>query len=92
MAVTTTSRRVTCITVDDQAGTYGRISQIGGTNWKLNEAQAIAAVRADPNSFYVSANGSNVNVIIKQREGRDYLTTNPDGKLPDNLRSLPKCS
>ncbi len=91
MAITANSRQVTCVIVDYQASPWGRIVQIGGPNWTRTQEQAIAEIRADPNRYYVSANGSSVNVIIRQRDGRDYLTTNPDGKLPDNLRSLPRC-
>jgi hypothetical protein len=41
--------------------------------------------------FYVLVQGRQVTVIAKAREGKKYLTTNPDGFKPNNLDELPNC-
>lgn len=42
-------------------------------------------------SFHVLVQGRQVEVIAKAREGKKYLTTNPDGFKPNNLDELPNC-
>lgn len=39
----------------------------------------------------VSEQGKTVKVIVKKHDGRDYLKTENDRFLPDNLLSLPEC-
>lgn len=42
-------------------------------------------------SFYVSAGGRSVEVIVAVHSGRKYLKTTADGLQPNNLLSLPEC-
>jgi Protein of unknown function (DUF3892) len=74
---------------------HERIQAIGGvvsgTRWKDSEETAIANVRRDPRSYYVSVGGRSVWVVLASHNGRAYLKTEPDGYSPDNLLSLPEC-
>lgn len=90
------SKQVTCIT--KRPGHYDphvRIQAIGGVQsgyrWKDSEETAIANVKRDPSSYYVSAGGRSVWVVVARHNGREYLKTEPDGYSPDNLLSLPEC-
>jgi hypothetical protein len=52
---------------------------------------AIANVKRDSTSYYVSAGGRTVWVVVAKHNGREYLKTQADGYSPDNLLSLPEC-
>ncbi len=86
------TRRITCITkLPNHPDRHRRIQAVGGTGWKDSEDTAIANVKRDPSSYEVSEQGKTVRVIVKQHDGRDYLKTQNDRFLPDNLLSLPEC-
>jgi hypothetical protein len=90
-----TTRRIQCITkLPNHQDRHRRIQAIGGvdgTRWKDQEETAIANVKRDPKSYYVSEQGKSVWVRVKTHDGRDYLKTETDHFLPDNLLSLPEC-
>jgi Protein of unknown function (DUF3892) len=84
--------------INKRGGHYNpheRIQAIGGVDgsmrWKDSEERAIANVKRDPTSYYVSVNGRSVWVVVAQHNGREYLKTEPDGYSPDNLLALPEC-
>jgi len=85
--------RITCTT---NHPSFTRITHLGcvtTTNLYqlLSEEDAITRLR-NGDSFYVERpTGHVVEVLIAQREGRDYLKTEADGEKPDNLLSLPDC-
>ena len=90
------SLQVMCI--NKRGGHYNaheRIQAIGGVangaRWKHPEDDAIRNVERDSSSYYVSAGGLSVWVIVAIHNGRKYLKTQPDGYSPDNLLSLPEC-
>jgi hypothetical protein len=90
------ARQIMCITkLPNHNDSHRRIQAVGGTNgvtrWKDTEDVAIANVKRDPQSYYVSEEGKSVWVIVKQHDGRDYLKTQTDNFLPNNLLSLPEC-
>lgn len=92
-----TSHEVGCINKTNRESAHERIQNIGGVNpdgtrWKLSVSQAIADIKADKYKFYVSKNGSKVNVIIaRSASGNEYLKTENDGEQPNNLLSLQEC-
>jgi Protein of unknown function (DUF3892) len=91
------TRQVTCITKrGDHYNPHERIQGIGGgasllTRWWRAEADAISDVKLDPESYYVSAHGRSVWVIVAKHQGREYLKTETDDYSPDNLLSLTEC-
>ena len=90
------SKQVTCINKrPSHYDPHTRIQAIGGVHngyrWKDSEDVAIANVKRDPTSYYVSVRGRSVWVEVARHNGREYLKTQPDGYSPDNLLSLPEC-
>jgi hypothetical protein len=89
------TRRIQCITkLPSHQDRHRRIQAVGGvdgTRWKDSEEVAIANVKRDPKSYYVSEQGKSVWVVVRTHDHRDYLKTETDYFLPDNLLSLPEC-
>lgn len=86
------ARQITCITkLPNHEDRHRRIQAVGGTGFKDSEETAIANVRRDSQYYYVSEQGKSVWVKIARHDGRDYLKTETDHFLPDNLLSLPEC-
>jgi len=86
------SLQVTCIR--KRGGHYNpreRIQGIGGSDWYQTEDSAIADIENSANSYYVSAGGRTVDVIVAVHNGRKYLKTVADDYSPDNLLALPEC-
>jgi hypothetical protein len=92
-----TSIQIQCVNKTDRYNAHERISHVGGVNsdgtrWKLTEDQAIQGIESGKWSFYVSAGGRSVWVVVAtSRYGNKYLKTQADGEQPDNLLSLPEC-
>jgi Protein of unknown function (DUF3892) len=88
--------RIECINKSPRQDPHRRIENIGGRNddetrWKMSEERAINAIEGGKYSFWVSAAGQAVNVIVDTHEGHKYLKTEADGLEPNNLLSLPEC-
>ena len=64
---------------------------MNAARWKDSEDVAIANVKRDQTSYYVSVGGRSVWVVVASHNGREYLKTQPDGYSPDNLLSLDEC-
>lgn len=70
------------------------ISHIGGYDknnnvWILPELQAIQYIKAEKCNFYVVKNNRKTKVIVAIRYGCEYLKTEADNIISDNLLSLP---
>ncbi|MHC2531790.1 DUF3892 domain-containing protein [Bradyrhizobium diazoefficiens] len=86
------ARQITCITkLPNHQDRHRRIQAVAGSGWRDSEETAIANVKRDPGSYYVSEQGKSVWVKVANHDGRDYLKTQTDYFLPDNLLSLPEC-
>lgn len=69
----------------------GDITSLCSNGWSHPKTQAVSAIRNDSSAYYVSVSGQTVYVRVGTRNGRDYLTTSPDGYSPNNLDNLPNC-
>ena len=89
------TRRIQCITkLPNHQDRHRRIQAVGGMDgirWKDLEDTAIANVKRDSKAYYVSEQGKSVWVVVRSHDGREYLKTETDHFLPDNLLSLPEC-
>jgi uncharacterized protein DUF3892 len=86
------TKRITCITKHPyHEDHHRRIQAVGGSGFRDSEDTAIANVKRDSSYYEVSEGGKTVKVIVKRHDGRDYLKTENDRFLPDNLLS-PECS
>jgi hypothetical protein len=91
------ARQILCIIkFPNHEDRHRRIQAVGGgtvaARWQDSEETAIANVKRDPQSYFVGEQGKSVWVIVSKHDGRDYLKTQTDHFLPDNLLSLPDCS
>lgn len=83
------SKEVTCIKKDDK--NHERISEIGGRNWSMSEDDAIKAIEAKTESFYVNVKGHRADIVVAKNESRKYLKTTADDDKTNNLLSLTEC-
>ncbi|MBL4698899.1 MAG: DUF3892 domain-containing protein [Phycisphaerales bacterium] len=84
--------QIRCINKDDRFNPYERITHVGGSGWKISQAEAINGILAGSWSFYVSNGGSVADVIVATSPyGNHYLKTKADGQSPNNLLSLMEC-
>ncbi|MGY3695817.1 DUF3892 domain-containing protein [Bradyrhizobium sp. 41S5] len=87
------TRRITCIIkLPTHQDRHRRIQAVGGSGWQDSEERAIANVKRDKSAYEVTEQGKTVNVIVEEHDGREYLKTENDRFLPDNLLSLQDCS
>jgi hypothetical protein len=86
------ARQITCITKHPtHEDRHRRIQAVGGSGFYDSEDVAIANVKRDPQYYFVSELGKSVWVIVRKHDGRDYLKTENDRFLPDNLLALQEC-
>ena len=85
------SRQVKCINKTDRANRHERISHIGGDWGRITETEAVRQIKADRSAFHVRVGNNDVRVIIAVHQGREYLKTEADNTIVDNLLSLPEC-
>ncbi|MGX1323873.1 hypothetical protein AB7M17_007326 [Bradyrhizobium sp. USDA 377] len=85
-------RQIKCITkLPNHHDRHRRIQAVGGSGWKDSEETAIANVKRDPDAYRVNEQGKSARVVVRKHDGREYLKTENDRFLPDNLLSLPDC-
>lgn len=86
------TKRIECITKHPtHEDRHRRIQAVGGSWGKDTEETAIANVKRDRNAYEVTELGKTVRVIVRTHDSREYLKTENDRFLPDNLLSLPEC-
>lgn len=96
----TIAHEITCISKSERHSTHERITHVGGKSgakegggpWRISQEEAIKGIEERVWAFFVTKNGSKVNVIVStSRYGNKYLKTTADGEYPNNLLSLPEC-
>jgi len=86
------ARQIKCITkLPNHQDRHQRIQAVAGDGFRDSEDTAIANVKRNAEYYWVVEQGKSVWVIVKQHAGRDYLKTQNDNFLPNNLLSLPEC-
>src|SRR5258708_36759092 len=85
--------RVTCTTNHPSRERITHLGCVTNTNlYQLFSEEEAIKRKKNGDTFYVERPaGHVVEVVIAEREGREYLKTEPDGGKPDNLLSLPDC-
>ncbi len=86
------TKQITCITkYPTHSDRHRRIQAVGGSGWTDTEDTAIANVKRDSSAYTVTEGGRTAKVVVRQHDGRDYLKTENDRFLPDNLLALREC-
>ena len=85
------SRQVKCVNINDRLIRHERITHIGGDWGKITEKEAITQIKADQNSYHVKVVNIGTRVIIASYLGKEYLKTESDTTMVDNLLNLPEC-
>jgi hypothetical protein len=80
---------ITCI-VPDSSDSDQRIDSVGGAWGTKSELLVIADIEAGA-EYFVEVDGDLVDVHIDERDGHQYLRTDPDKTTANNLLSLPTC-
>lgn len=87
---------VSCITKTDKYDPHEKISHIGGqlkdSRWRVPLDEAIHNIEMGFFSYFVTRNGSNVDVVIANHNGNKYLKTAIDDTISNNLLELEQCS
>jgi hypothetical protein len=72
---------------DDGFNLYGGLSFNGGLYFKIASAKPPRMVSTDPNKYYASATGANINASFDQKEGKAFfMVVNQGGPAPTNAQ------
>ena len=87
---------IRCINKSDRPNPHERMSvggrNLDGTAWKLSQQEAVQGNLRRRVELLCQAGGLILDVVVAtSRFGNDYLKTQADGEVPDNLLRLPEC-
>jgi hypothetical protein len=83
------AREITCIIRDGDDPDY-RIDGVGGS-WGSKGARTVIEEIEAGADYFVEVDGTLVDVVVAEQDGRKYLGTDPDRTTHNNLNSLPSC-
>lgn len=92
------ANQIDCIEKQDRNDPSEAIVSVGGRNsdggrWSLSQKEAIRRIKSGENQFYVSTNGRRADVVVAiSRYGNEYIKTENDDYVPNNLLNLQSCS
>ncbi|MFW6067874.1 MAG: DUF3892 domain-containing protein [Myxococcota bacterium] len=69
----------------------GDIIRLCGATFTVPKQTAVRHIRDRVHRYYVNVRGAQVDVVVRTRGGKPYLTTDPDGTKRNNLAELPPC-
>lgn len=87
----TEQAQVTCINKQHRDSSHEGITHLGGSGWKLTRSQVIAQIESDTGAFYTKVAGQIAWVRVVPGPYGKYVQTEADGRMTNNLLSLPEC-
>ena len=81
-----TQHRVMCTVQID-----GRIVAVGAGGRRWATAEVIQTIRSGAAGFYTEVDGQRAVVVVRGRPPNEYLATDRDTTIRNNLDSLPPC-
>jgi hypothetical protein len=91
VATRTQTAQVTCINKPNRESSHEAITHLGGSGWRWTRAQVVQAIENQTNAFFTSAGGTVAWLVVRRGTSGKYVQTESDGKLTNNLLSLPEC-
>jgi Protein of unknown function (DUF3892) len=84
---------VKCINKVPRNNPHEGITHLGNAaaGWKWTREKVIASIEDKSNTFYTLVQGNRGDVGVVDGPNGKYVRTSRDGKLNDNLLSLPEC-
>ena len=83
--------QITCINKQPRNNPHEGITHLGNAAGKWTPQQVIASIEAPEHTFFTLVNGNKGDIRVVDGSNGKYLRTYADGKLNDNLLSLPEC-
>ena len=83
--------QVTCINKIPRHNPYEGITHLGNATGKWSRQTVIDWIERKEHSFFTRVNGNRGDIGVIDGPNGKYLRTSADGRLNDNLLSLPEC-
>lgn len=91
VAAATKTVQVTCVNKPNRDSSHEAITHLGGNGWRWTRAQVVSAIENRTYAFFTSVAGKTAWLVVRQGQNGKYVQTEADGKLTNNLLSLPEC-
>jgi len=84
--------QITCVDKADQGDPHTRIRKLGGPHLGVIAAEdMITRIKNGQDTFYTLVDGERANIEVAMRGHVEYLKTERDKEIPNNLLSLSPC-